>query len=94
MMLMLGNDGSGFTHYAAGRYPGRIGWLMGPKHWKEPRPWLPYACDNDAFTLRDHWDEGSWVEVLNRARLHRCKPQWVFAFAASVPVSGASLSTG
>ena len=74
---MLGNDGSGFTHYAAGRFPGRIGWLMGPKHWKEPRPWIPYACDNDAFTLRENWSEDAWIGMLDAARLCACKPRWV-----------------
>lgn len=77
MMIMLGNDGSGWTHYMAGKFPGRIGWLMGPRNWKEPRPWLPYACDNDAYTLREHWSESAWFEMLARARLHLCKPRWV-----------------
>lgn len=77
MMIMLGNDGSGFTHYAAGRFPGRIGWLQGPRHWKNPPRWIPYACDNDAFTCRENWSESAWLEMLWKARLNACKPLWI-----------------
>jgi hypothetical protein len=77
MTVMLGNDGGGFIHYAAGAFPGRVGWLQGPAQWKQPWPWLPYALDNDAFTLGPRWTPAPWLEMLAKARAHPCQPRWV-----------------
>ena len=82
MMMMPGNDGSQLLGFLAGRYnrpdePPRLGWLMGPKHWKEPRSYLPYALDNDCFTAGDNWSETAWLEMLERTRCCAQKPRWV-----------------
>jgi hypothetical protein len=49
VMLMVANHSSPQLHYWAGKYPGKLGWLMGPASWKTPFAWLPYALDNDAW---------------------------------------------
>jgi len=77
MMLMPGNDGSQLLGYLAGRHPGRLGWLMGPKNWKAPKHFLPYALDNDSFTARENWSEAAWRAMLERANLCALKPRWV-----------------
>jgi hypothetical protein len=79
MMLMPGNDGSGFTQYAAGKYEGRIGWLQGPRNWKAPRRYfpLPYALDNDCFTQRKNWSEKAWIKMLENAKKAFSQPIWV-----------------
>lgn len=77
MMMMPGNDGSQLLGYLAGKFPGKLGWLMGPKNWKAPRHFLPYALDNDAYTEREKWSEAAWHYTLERARRCEQKPLWV-----------------
>lgn len=77
MMIMLGNDGGGFIHYAAGAFPGCVGWLQGPRQWKQPWPWLPFALDNDAFTLGQAWEARPWLDMLARTRAQQCSPRWI-----------------
>ena len=78
-MKMLCGQSNPLWHYAAGRWPGKVGLLLGPKHFKRTslRPWLPYVLDNDAFTLRDKWDKRAWFSMLEWAKLQKQKPEWV-----------------
>lgn len=81
MMLMPSNHSSPPVHYFAGKYPGRMGWLVGPsaKGKTKLRQWMPYALDNDAFsawTNRTPWNEGKWREMLHWAKWSVCKPLW------------------
>ena len=79
MMIMPGADSSGIVHFWAGRYPGSIGWLIGPRHYKHPKPWMPFALDNDAFTAwRDSkpWDVGAWRNMIQSVRMTGLKPLW------------------
>jgi hypothetical protein len=77
MMVMPSNDSSSLVHYLAGRFPGKIGWLMGPSGFKEPRAWLPYAIDNGKFSANGDWDEEVFFDLLDRCKLCRYKPLWV-----------------
>lgn len=77
MMMMPGNDGSQHLGYLAGRYPDRLGWLMGPAQWKRPQYFLPYALDNDCFVQRENWSEAGWRAMLEKARLCGQPPRWV-----------------
>jgi hypothetical protein len=77
MMLMIGNHASCYFGYLMGKYPGRLGWLLGPTHYNRPRQWLPFALDNDAFVLRDKWQESDWLEMLNKVRMSGQNPAWV-----------------
>jgi hypothetical protein len=80
MIVMVSNNSSGLVHYLAGKHPDRIGWLMGPSSWKKPRPWLPYAVDNDAFiswTNQQPWDPEAWRKMLGTVNAAQIKPRWV-----------------
>ncbi|MEY4300035.1 MAG: hypothetical protein RIR25_1271 [Verrucomicrobiota bacterium] len=78
-MLMLCGQSNALWHYAAGKWPNKVGLLLGPSYYKKTpvRPWMPYVLDNDAFTLRENWNEAKWREMLAWARLQSHKPEWV-----------------
>jgi len=82
MMVMLGNHSSPLLHYWAGKYPGQVGWLIGPsgRHKTKLRQWIPYACDNDAFTAwqnKTAWSESDYFEFLEWTAKQEHKPLWV-----------------
>ena len=81
-MMMLCGQSNQIWHYWAGKYPGRVGYLFGPKHMSRQaiRPWMPFACDNDAFiayTKGETWNELAWFDMLERVKLTRIDPLWV-----------------
>ena len=78
-MKMLCGQSNPLWHYAAGRHPGKVGLLVGPSYFKKQtiRPWLPYVLDNDAFTLRENWDEAAWLRMLQWAKMQAHKADWV-----------------
>lgn len=81
MMLMPANASNATVHFFAGRYPGRIGWLVGPSARTKTklREWMPYALDNDAFTTFSKgkdWSESEWIELLKWSRSSGMKPLW------------------
>ncbi len=77
---MPSQDSGALVHYLAGKYPGKIGWLMSPGGFKEPRAWLPYAIDNGKFATwntGEDWNEQTFFDLLDRCKLSRYKPMWV-----------------
>jgi hypothetical protein len=81
MMLMCGQSNQ-MWHWAAGRYPGRIGMLLGPSYFNKQaiRFWMPYALDNDAFTAYSKgtkWSESAWLDMLKTAKTKRYHPRWI-----------------
>jgi hypothetical protein len=81
MILMPSNNSSAEVHYLAGRFPNRIGWLIGPsaRSKSKLRPWIHYALDNDAFSAwlkETEWSESEWIAMLNWAKLNAQKPKW------------------
>jgi hypothetical protein len=81
-MVMPANNSSSIVHFWAGRYPGRIGWLVGPTAMPKTklRPWMPFALDNDAFsawTKATEWDADAWVKMLGTVRASGLSPRWV-----------------
>jgi hypothetical protein len=80
MIVMPANNSSGLVHYLAGKYPGKLGWLIAPGDWIEPRAWLPYAIDNGRYSAWENdsdWDEEAFYHLLDRCQLCRFKPMWV-----------------
>jgi hypothetical protein len=82
MMVMLANNSNPIVHYFAGRFPGKIGWLVGPsaRHKTKLKRWIPYALDNDAysaFSNHTQWSESDWFALLEWARQSGKKPLWV-----------------
>lgn len=81
MMVMIANHSSPRLHFLVGRYPNRIGWLIGPRAMKKTklRPWVPYALDNDAFSAWDKktaWNVEAWRTMLKLASASRIAPRW------------------
>lgn len=81
LMVMPSNNSSALVHYLAGKYPGRMGWLVGPKAMSKTkfRNWMPFALDNDAFsawTTQTDWDESRWFNMLEQIKLMRLPPLW------------------
>lgn len=77
---MPANNAKMLVGYLAGRYPGRVGWLLSPDGWKEPHDWLPYAFDNGAFPAWDKqkpWDEAAFYTHCQRSRGRTHKPSWI-----------------
>lgn len=78
MMLMCGQSNQ-LWHWAAGRYPGRVGMILGPSYFKKQaiRFWMPYALDNDAYGAwanKKPWNEKAWREMLQLAKMSGCPP--------------------
>lgn len=79
MRVLCSNDSSKAFRAMAKQYPDKLGWLMGPRHWKKPLEHVPYALDNDAFTA---WKEGekfdtdAWLRMIDKAFCHPIKPMW------------------
>lgn len=61
MIVMPTNNSSMHLGWLAGRYPGRIGWLLSPDGWRMPHRWMPYALDNGAFA---RWDEAAFLHLV------------------------------
>jgi hypothetical protein len=77
MTVLIATNTNGKLHYLAGRYPGRVGWMMSPAtRFQEPRQWLPYAIDNGRFNPKA-WEEPRFFDLLDRCRMARYKPLWV-----------------
>lgn len=81
-MVMPSNHSSALVHYLAGKHPGRIGWLVGPSALPKTklRDWMPFACDNDAFTAwtqKTPWDYEAWIGMLRKIRNSGQDPRWV-----------------
>jgi hypothetical protein len=79
LIVMPSNNSSMHLGWLAGRYPGRIGWLLSPDGWRTPHRWMPYALDNGAwpaFMNRKPWDEEAFTDMLECAT-RATQPRWV-----------------
>lgn len=79
LMVMPSNNSGMQIGYLAGKFPGRLGWLISPDGWRRPPSWMPYALDNGAFGAwvnNRPWDEGKFLDLLENARSH-FRPMWV-----------------
>jgi hypothetical protein len=78
MTVMPSNNSGLQVGYLAGKYPKRLGWLIGPGGWRKPPSWMPVALDNGAFGAWEKgipWDENAWMRLLEEATRH-CLPVW------------------
>lgn len=58
---MPANNSSMHLGYLAGKYQGKIGWLLSPGGYRRPHKWLPYAVDNGAFA---GFDEQAFLDLI------------------------------
>lgn len=82
MRLMPANHSSSLIHYLAGKHPGKLGWLIGPRARLKTklRSWMPYALDNDAFsawTNKTEWSFENWIALLEWSKSSRIDPLWI-----------------
>ena len=78
MIVMPSNNSGIQVGYLAGKYPGRIGWLISPGGWRTPPSWMPTALDNGAFgawTRGDEFDTDAWLTHIETAH-RQCRPIW------------------
>lgn len=78
MMVLIGNHSTRALHMAKA-YPGKIGWIMGPSHFRKPHQGTPYALDNDAYiswSKQQVWDENAWFRMLVKAEQSDISPLW------------------
>jgi hypothetical protein len=77
MIVMPANNSNAYQ--LSERYPGRIGMMMGPGGWKDPRG-LPYALDNGRFSVwakGRQWNEDLFCQLLARAASCSTAPSWL-----------------
>lgn len=82
-MILLCGQSNRVWHWAAGKWPGSVGLLLGPSYYSKTPidPWMPFALDNDAFASWQHkkpWSFDAWFNMLEKVRLlYPRRPQWV-----------------
>ena len=87
-------NASGWFWHCLARETGKLGHLYSPEAQRGPWPWLPYACDNGAFSCwnpkdnsfdEDKWaaTEQRWRELLMWCQCAPIKPRW--AIVPDVP---------
>lgn len=79
MIVMPSNNSGVQVGYLAGKFEGRIGWLLSPDGWRQPPSWMPYAVDNGAFpayTNNVPWNESAFRVHLEKTKTSH-KPLWI-----------------
>lgn len=79
LVVMPSNNSGMQIGYLAGKYPGRLGWLISPEGWRKPPSWMPYALDNGAYGAwanGKQWDAGKFMCLLESVKSHY-QPLWV-----------------
>jgi hypothetical protein len=80
MIVMPANNATMTLGFLAGKYPGRIAWILSPDSWKEPKEWLPYALDNGAFPVwikGGSFDDEAFYRHCDRIKGRVHKPLWI-----------------
>ena len=79
MIVMPSNNSGLQVGYLAGKYSGRIGWLISPGGWRKPPSWMPYALDNGAFgawSNKQPWDAKAFLAHIEKSKTTH-KPRWI-----------------
>lgn len=80
-MIVMPADNTGIiVGWLAGRFPGRIGHLYGPRKGRNPTgpfSFIPYALDNGAFAGGEDWQESDWLRLLKWAKMSGQRPIWM-----------------
>lgn len=79
--MMPSNNSSCRLGYLAGKFEGRIGWLLSPDGWRTPHDFMPYALDNGAYA---RWDEAAFLDMIRNCAAQVAlreiePPRWVIA---------------
>ena len=71
MRVMPSNNSGIQIGYLAGKFQGRIGWLLSPDGWRTPPSWMPYAIDNGAYGAWSNnipWNEDKFLNHLEKTK--------------------------
>jgi len=77
MIVMPSNNSN--AHNLERMYPGRIGLLIGPGGWRDPRG-LPFALDNGRFAVwakGTQWDPDQFLAMIANAAKCESAPRWI-----------------
>lgn len=86
-VIVMHSNATGWWTQILARETGRIGHLYSPGAQRTPRPWLPYALDNGAYSYwtkktnffdAAKWErnERLWNELIVWAQIQNQKPLW------------------
>ena len=67
------------AHKIEGKYPGRMGLLIGPGGWRDPKG-LPFALDNGRFAVWSRgkeWDQRELLTIVLKASDLAYNPRWI-----------------
>jgi len=79
MIVMPSNNSGIEIGYLAGKFHGRIGWLISPEGWRKPPAWMPYALDNGAFGAwinKRAWNPRDFLNLLEKSKTAH-QPLWI-----------------
>ena len=79
MRVMCSNHSSTWYMDLCRKHPDNLGWLIGPRHWKNPREGVAFALDNDAyqsFTNGTPYDFDAWLRFLDKVSATGMEPLW------------------
>lgn len=81
MIVMPGNNASGYVHYWAGRQPQQlVGHLWSPGRPINYYPWISYVLDNGKFAAtgaQRNWSADDFLEHCARAMRLPRRPEWI-----------------
>lgn len=76
---MCSNHSSRWYMNLCQKYPDNLGWLIGPRYWKNPREGVAFALDNDAFQSFSNgtpYDFDAWLRFLDKVSATGLEPLW------------------
>jgi hypothetical protein len=80
MIVMPADNNNMYCGFLAGKYEGRIAWLMtAHRKWKNPKWWMDWALDNGAFPAWENktpFDFDKFYSTLEESRRVK-RPRWV-----------------
>jgi hypothetical protein len=80
VIVMPADNNNMFCGYLAGKYEGRIAWLLtAHRKWKNPKWWMEWALDNGAFPAWENktpFDFDKFYQTLDQSRKFK-RPKWV-----------------
>lgn len=79
LRVMCSNHSSRWYMNLCQKYPENLGWIIGPRHWKNPRPGVAFALDNDAFqsfTNGTPYDFAAWEKFIAKVCATGLTPLW------------------
>jgi hypothetical protein len=78
-MMVLCSNHSSRAFVALAHKTKRLGWMIGPTHYKTPRADIPFALDNDAYIAWKNgkrFDADAWLRMIEKVNAQGLRPMW------------------